>query len=63
MSWELKQDCHNNLMADNIRRDTMDAMLHCLQFPDNTKMDVNGYFKVQPIFANLNKTGYWFVDE
>jgi len=63
MLWELKQDCHNNLVADNIRRDTMDAMLQCLHFRDNAKIDDDGYFKVRPIFANLNKAGHWFVDE
>ncbi len=63
MLWELKPDCHNNLVADNIRRDTMDAMLQCLHFRDNAKIDDDGYFKVRPIYANLNKTGHWFVDE
>ena len=63
MLWELKQDCHNNLVADNIRRDTMDAMLQCLHFRDNAKIYDDGYFKVRPIFANLNKAGHWFVDE
>lgn len=62
MLWELKQDCHNNLVADNIRRDQMDAMLQCLHFRDNTKLDDDGYFKVRPIFANLNKAGQWFVE-
>jgi hypothetical protein len=63
MLWELKQDCHNNLVADNIRRDTMDAMLQCLHFRDNAKIDNDGYFKVRPIFTNLNKAGHRFVDE
>ncbi len=48
MLWELKQDCHNNLVADNIRRDKMDAMLQCLHFRDNAKIDDDGYFKVRP---------------
>jgi len=50
MLWELKADCHNDLVADNIRRDTMDAMLQCLHFRDNTKMDDDGYFKVNNSF-------------
>jgi hypothetical protein len=41
----------------------MDAMLQCLHFRDNAKIDDDGYFKVRPIFANLNKAGHWFVDE
>ncbi len=40
-----------------------DAMLQCLHFRDNAKIDDAGYFKVRPIFANLNKAGHWFVNE
>jgi hypothetical protein len=56
------QDCHNSLVADNIRRDTMEAMLQRLHFRDNVKIDDDGNFKVWPIFANLNKASHWFVD-
>ncbi len=35
----------------------------CLHFRDKAKIDDDGYFKVWPIFANLNKAGHWFVDE
>ncbi len=41
----------------------MDAMLQCLHFRDNAKIDNDGYFKVRPIFANLNKASHWFMDE
>ena len=47
MIWELKPDCHNALIADNIRRRKLDAVLSCLYFQDNSKLDNNGYFKVQ----------------
>lgn len=63
MLWELKPDCHNNLVADNMRRDQMDAMLHCLYFRDNTMIDDDGFFKVRPLFTNLNKAGQWFLEE
>lgn len=46
MLWECKPDCRNELVADAIRRDQMDAVLQCLHFRDNTKIDDDGYFKV-----------------
>ena len=45
--WELKPDCHKALIADNIRRREVDAVLSCLHFWDNSKLDNDGYFKVQ----------------
>ena len=59
MLWELKKDCHNALVADNIRRDDVDAVLQCLHFRDNSLIDADPYFKVRPLFANLNKSGKW----
>ncbi len=32
-------------------------------FPGQSKIDDDGYFKVRPIFANLNKAGHWFMEE
>jgi len=55
MLWEQQQDCHNNLVAGAIRRDEADAVLKSLHFRDNTKIDEDCYFKVRPIFENLNK--------
>ena len=59
MLWELKKDCYNSLVADNIRRDDVDAMLRCLHFRDNSLLDADPYFKVRPVFQNLNKSGKW----
>jgi hypothetical protein len=56
-------DCHNYHLVVDIRRNSMDAMLQCLHFRDNTRMVKDGYFKVWPIFANLNQAGHWFMDE
>jgi hypothetical protein len=30
-------------------------MLSCLHFRDNSNIDEDGYYKVRPIFQNLNK--------
>ena len=46
MMWEEKPDCWNKLIAESVRRDKVDAVLRCLHFLDNTKIDGDGYFKV-----------------
>jgi hypothetical protein len=46
MLWEVKKDCRNELVADSIRRREVDAVLQCLHFRDNTKIDDDSYFKV-----------------
>ncbi len=46
MLWGMKAACKNELVADSIRRDQVDAVLQCLHFRDNTKIDGDGYFKV-----------------
>ena len=46
MVWEEKGDCYNPLIAGNIRRDTLEAVLQCLHFRDNSKADDDPYFKV-----------------
>jgi len=55
MVWELKPDCHNAFISDAIRRDTAVAVIRCLHFCDNAGMDGDGYYKVRPIIANINK--------
>lgn len=54
MLWENKTDCHNDFIANAIRRDDMDNCLKCLHFRDNQLIDDDGYYKVRPIFENLN---------
>ena len=49
----------------------MDAMLSCLHFRDNAKMDNDSFYKVRPIFDIMNQTsakwstreGKYSVDE
>ncbi len=55
MLWQQKADCYNQLVAENIRRREVDAVLSCLHFRDNSNIDKDGYYKVRPIFQNLNK--------
>ena len=47
MIWQLKADCRNELVANAIRRDEVDAVLKSLHFRDNTQIDNDGYYKVQ----------------
>ncbi|MCP3663711.1 MAG: hypothetical protein GY696_14680 [Gammaproteobacteria bacterium] len=44
MLWEKKKDCYNSLVAENIRRNDVDAMLHSLHFRDNILLDDDPYF-------------------
>ena len=61
MLWEAKPDCHNSLIADAIRRDEADAVLKCLHFCDNNLMDDDNFYKVRPIFTNLNRCSRFYV--
>jgi len=63
MSWESRPDVYNHFIAQNVRRDDVDAVLKCLHFRDNTQMDQDGYYKVRPIFDVLNKSGAYFRTE
>ena len=45
-----------------MRRDEAEAMLKCLHFRDNTKADGDSYFKLWPIFQQLNKGARFFLD-
>ena len=51
MVWELSGDCHNPFIADNIRRDTLENILQCLHFRDNSKVDDDIYFKVRLVLG------------
>lgn len=47
MMWETSPDCHNQLVAKNVRRNQVDAVLQCLHFRDNADADDDGYYKVK----------------
>ena len=72
MVWETMQDCYNPLIAESIRRDTVDTWIQFLHFRDNSRVDDDSYYKVCPIFNILNQgrsvflgreTGRYSVDE
>ena len=55
MLWEKKPDCHNQLVADSIRRQEVDAVLQSIHFADNCQINDDGYYKIRPIIDNLNR--------
>ena len=51
-------DIHCPFVAAAVRRDEIQSVLKCLHLRDNTLIDKaneDGYYKVRPIFENLNK--------
>ena len=61
--WELMGDCSNNFIADSIRRDVLEAVMTNIHFWDNANADNDQFYKVHPIFANLNKSAQWFLPD
>ena len=55
MYWERQPDCYNELVSDNIRRDTFTSVLQCLHFTNNTLTTEDRFYKVRPLFESLNK--------
>jgi hypothetical protein len=64
MYWEESADCRNALVAENIRRDTCDAVLQLCHFVNNENLEPNDRFaKIRPIFDNLNQACLKYVPE
>ena len=61
MMWELQPDCRNDLVAQAIRSNDFDNLFKCLHFADNNHKDDDPYYKVRPIFKNLNRNSKWSV--
>ena len=61
MVWEQSGDCRNDFIVDNIRRDTLEAVMSNIHFRDNPDADDDKFYKVCPIFDILNKSAEWFV--
>ena len=61
MIWELMGDCRNDFIADSIRRDVLEAVMTNIHFRDNAYGDNDQFYKVHPIFENLNKSAQWLL--
>ena len=57
MYWEESLDTNNQLLKQNLRRDTFETFLEVLHFTDNLLSDSDNdrFKKVRPIFDNLNR--------
>uniref|UniRef100_A0A8C6THS4 PiggyBac transposable element-derived protein domain-containing protein n=1 Tax=Neogobius melanostomus TaxID=47308 RepID=A0A8C6THS4_9GOBI len=56
MHWSLDSDVHNESISNAMRRNRFDEIMASLHFADNTKITDDPFFKVRPIFTELNKS-------
>ena len=63
MVWEQLGDCCNDFIVDNIRRDTLEAVMSNIHFRDNADADDDKFYKVHPIFDILKKSAHWFLPD
>lgn len=54
MYWSLVSDVHNESSSDAMRRNRFDETMASLYVGDNTKITGDPFFKVRPIFSELN---------
>ncbi|KAL6488676.1 hypothetical protein MHYP_G00024170 [Metynnis hypsauchen] len=54
MHWSLNDDVHNECISNAMRRNRFDEIMASLHFVDNTKITDDPFFKVRPIFTELN---------
>ena len=56
--WAQDPDTHSQFVSCAVRREEIESVLKCLHLRDNTLINKNnddGYYKVRPIFTNLNE--------
>ncbi|KAG9283213.1 piggyBac transposable element-derived protein 3-like [Astyanax mexicanus] len=54
MHWSVDDDVHNECISNAMRRNRFDEIMASLHFVDNTKITEDPFFKVRPIFTELN---------
>ncbi|KAL3219778.1 hypothetical protein MRX96_030184 [Rhipicephalus microplus] len=56
MLWEISEDCHNELVANSMRRNCFEAIFSNLHVADNNKLPQDDRFaKMRPLFKLLNQ--------
>lgn len=56
MLWEISEDCHNELVANSMRRNRFEAIFSNLHVADNNSLPQNDRFaKMRPLFNLLNQ--------
>lgn len=56
MYWSLDGDVHNESISDAMRRNRFDEIMASVHVVDNTKITDDTFFKVRPIFSELNQS-------
>uniref|UniRef100_A0A3Q2YJ73 PiggyBac transposable element-derived protein domain-containing protein n=1 Tax=Hippocampus comes TaxID=109280 RepID=A0A3Q2YJ73_HIPCM len=56
MHWSSDTDVHNLCISNAMRRNRFDEIMASTHFVDNTKITEDPFFKVRPIFTELNKS-------
>ncbi|XP_071391075.1 piggyBac transposable element-derived protein 3-like [Centroberyx affinis] len=56
MYWSLDSDVHNESISDTMRRNRFDEIMASVHVVDNTKITDDPFFKVRPIFSELNQS-------
>ncbi|XP_055780177.1 piggyBac transposable element-derived protein 3-like [Salvelinus fontinalis] len=56
MYWSLDSDVHNESISDSMRRNRFDEIMASVHVVDNTKITDDPFFKVRPIFSELNQS-------
>uniref|UniRef100_A0A673X5S5 PiggyBac transposable element-derived protein domain-containing protein n=1 Tax=Salmo trutta TaxID=8032 RepID=A0A673X5S5_SALTR len=56
MYWSLDSDVHNGSISDAMRRNRFDEIMASVHVVDNTKITDDPFFKVRPIFSELNQS-------
>uniref|UniRef100_A0A672T0W2 PiggyBac transposable element-derived protein domain-containing protein n=1 Tax=Sinocyclocheilus grahami TaxID=75366 RepID=A0A672T0W2_SINGR len=54
--WSLDDDVHNNSISNAMRRNKFDEIMASIHVVDNTKCNDDPFFKVRPIFQELNSS-------
>ncbi|KAJ4940010.1 hypothetical protein JOQ06_029441 [Pogonophryne albipinna] len=55
-TWPLDSDVHNESISDAMQRNRFDEIMASLHVVDNTKITDDPFFKVRPIFSELNQS-------
>lgn len=63
MYWRLDEDTHTQLVANNMSRNRFQEIKRCIQFADNSELDLSGRMaKIRPLsnilFEKLCQYGY-----
>ena len=53
--WSNQADVYNHLVAESMRRNRFEEIIKYLHFADNSKITADRYYKIRPLFKEINK--------